>query len=99
MKYFFLVSLLAIGTYLIRCSFIILGDKISIHENIKLGLGFLTITILPALVFPNVIIESIDLGSVHPRIWASLFAIGISLVSKNILITMIGGFTLLIFIS
>tara|TARA_B100001971_G_scaffold84647_1_gene78192 strand:- start:302419 stop:302724 length:306 start_codon:yes stop_codon:yes gene_type:complete len=97
MNYFILIFILGVGTFLIRTSFILLGHKISIHHNIKVALSFLTITLLPAMIFPKIILLNPTPTELNERLAASIVALFISYQSKNVLITMLGGFLSLVF--
>lgn len=96
MKYFLIIFILGIGTYSIRASFILLGHKISIHENIKLALSFLSITILPAMIYPSIILKYQPSLEINERLIASIIALALAYRFKNILITIIGGFVSLL---
>lgn len=95
MKYYILITILFLITYFIRSSFIVFGNKIQLSQNIKLGLSFLVVAILPAMIFPNILLEYDSSLLINERLVAAIAAIVISLKTRSIVATMLGGFGVL----
>ena|GEM_PF-3437933 len=95
MKYYVLITILFFITYFIRSSFIVFGHRIHLSENIKLGLSFLVVSILPAMIFPSILLEYDSSLFINERLVAAIAAIVISLKTKSIMATMFGGFGVL----
>jgi len=98
MKYYILITILILVTYFIRSSFILFGHRLTFSKDAKLALSFLVISILPAMIFPGILVKYEPVHIFNERLVASIFAIGISLKSKNIMTTMIGGLSMLLFL-
>ena len=96
MSYFFPVFILAVGTYLIRCSFMLIGHRVKLNSYVTMALGFLSITVLPAMVSPAIFGEQGSFSIWNERVLAAFLAIIVARYSKSIILTMIAGFAMLI---
>ena len=80
-------------TFLTRFSMIALLKKEMFNDRIRQVLSYVPSAIFPAIIFPAVFLDS--LGSVqledNPKILASIIAMIIGILSKNILATIFSG--------
>ena len=88
---------LGIGTLLIRCSFIFLGDKIKLSPFMRELFTYIPAAVLPALALPMVFFHEgiVSIINGKERLYAFLIAIIVSFASKNILITIVIGLGIL----
>ncbi|NVJ53936.1 MAG: AzlD domain-containing protein [Campylobacteraceae bacterium] len=77
-----IIFLVALGTYSLRVSGILLSSKLSKNKNIELFLDYLPSTLLLALVFPSILKEGVA------GIIASLLIVLIMYKTNNVLISM-----------
>lgn len=92
----FIIAALAIGTFLIRFSFLgFIGDK-QLPEWVLRHLRYTPVAVLPALVTPLVLFPQATDGQPDPaRLLAAAVTIGVGVVTKNVLLAiLIGGATL-----
>ena len=80
-------------TFLTRFSMIALLRKEMFNERIREVLSYVPSAIFPAIIFPAIFID--DLGMIqledNPKIMASIIAMMIGILSKNILATIFSG--------
>tara|TARA_B100000749_G_scaffold280455_1_gene276748 strand:- start:186903 stop:187226 length:324 start_codon:yes stop_codon:yes gene_type:complete len=98
--YWTCIAGIAIGTYLVRCSFILFHEYIKLPRFIKKGLPYLPVAILPALISPSIIFH---VGQVHwlygnERALAACTALLVSYKTKNMIATIVVGFLTLFFL-
>jgi len=82
-------------TYLTRFSMIFLLKKDIFNSKIKKILSYVPAAIFPAIIFPPIFLDStgsLDLENNH-KIIASIFAIVVGYLSKNIIATIFAGLT------
>ncbi len=82
-------------TFLTRFLMIALLKKDTLSKNIKLILSFVPSAIFPAIIFPSIFLDNsgILLVENNPKILASIIAIIVGFLSKNILATIFAGLT------
>ena len=90
------IVLLAVGTYLIRFSFIgILGDRDLSPFTLKL-LRFVPVSVMPGLVAPLVLWPEATGGAMDPaRLAAALAALAVGALAKSVLGAIATGMTVL----
>ena len=88
---------LALGTFLIRISFIVLLSNRDVHPLIVRALRFVPASVLSALVIPQFITHnnSLSLSLGNPRLIAGIIATVIAWRTKNVLLTILGGMVVL----
>ena len=80
-------------TFLTRFSMIALLKKEMFSKRIKEVLSYVPSAIFPAIIFPGIFIDSnsgLDIEN-NPKILASIIAVIVGVLSKNILITLFSG--------
>jgi branched-subunit amino acid transport protein len=91
MSDFLLIVIIAIGTFLLRASFMaLLGDR-GIPDRLKRGLRFVPVAVLPALVANPVLRPDGVLDPANPRTLAMMIAVLVALRTKSILWTIVSG--------
>ena len=90
-------------TFLTRFSMIALLKKEMFNDRIREVLSYVPSAIFPAIIFPAILLD--NTGSMqledNPKILASIVAVILGILSKNIIVTIISGLTtywILIFI-
>jgi branched-subunit amino acid transport protein len=88
---------LALGTFLIRISFIILFSKREVHPMIVRALRFVPASVLTALVIPQILTRnnSIHISFANPQLIAGIVAALIAWRTKNVLLTILSGMIVL----
>ncbi len=81
----FVIFCVAIGTYTLRISGLLLSNRLIKNENIKVFLDYLPATLLLSLVFPSILKEGL-LGAV-----ATIFIAICMYFTRSILLSMITG--------
>ena len=93
MSNFSLIIYCGLITFLTRFSLIALLKKEMFNDRIREVLSYVPSAIFPAIIFPAIFLDS--LGSVqledNPKILASIIAMIIGILSKNILATIFSG--------
>tara|TARA_Y100000996_G_C22283937_1_gene545200 strand:- start:101 stop:415 length:315 start_codon:yes stop_codon:yes gene_type:complete len=93
MSSFLLIIYCGLITFLTRFSMIALLKKEMFNDRIRQVLSYVPSAIFPAIIFPAIFLDS--LGSVqledNPKILASIIAMIIGILSKNILATIFSG--------
>ena len=93
MSSFLLIIYCGLITFLTRFSMIALLKKEMFNDRIREVLSYVPSAIFPAIIFPAIFLDS--LGSVqledNPKILASIIAMIIGILSKNILATIFSG--------
>lgn len=88
---------LAIGTFLIRVSFIALLGSREINPLFSRGLRFVPASVLSALVLPQILTRdhSILISSANPQLLAGVIAAVVAWRTKNVLLTILSGMIVL----
>ncbi len=88
-----LIFALGAVTYLIRLSFIWLFNRWQPPEWLKRSLRFVPITILMAIIVPNLVMPAGVLLPVtgNARLWAGLIAALVAWKTKNVILTIVAG--------
>lgn len=88
---------LGLGTLLIRCSFLFLGERITLSPTIREIFTFIPAAVLPALAVPMVFFHEGVVESINGKERFIIFLIGVvvCLLSKNILMTILSGLVIL----
>ncbi|MFK8136810.1 MAG: AzlD domain-containing protein [Bdellovibrionales bacterium] len=88
---------LAIGTYLIRLSFIAFSDRIQLNERTRRILSFIPVAVLPALIAPMAFFHKggVDLFWGKERFVAMLLATIVCFYTRNMLYTLVSGLAIL----
>ena len=93
MSSFLLIIYCGLITFLTRFSMIALLKKEMFNDRIREVLSYVPSAIFPAIIFPAIFLDS--LGSVqledNPKILASIIAMIIGILSKNVLATIFSG--------
>jgi len=101
-RYFWsVIVIMAIGTFIIRASVIFLSHKIKVTKNFEEILSFIPAAVLPALAVPMAFYfqGNNDFLFGKERVLVLLICSGIAYFSKNILISILSGLSLLYFMS
>jgi branched-subunit amino acid transport protein len=93
MKLWLLILGGGIITYIIRLSFILLLERISMPTLIQRALRFVPIAVFSALVFPMVFIqeERVILSPLNPRLISACLAALVAWRTHNIVLTILAG--------
>ena len=88
---------LAVGTFLIRVSFIVLLSSRQVHPRISLALRFVPASVLSALVIPQILTRdhSIQISPANPQLIAGVIAALVAWRTKNVLLTILSGMLVL----
>jgi branched-subunit amino acid transport protein len=88
---------LAVGTFLIRISFIMLLGNREVFPFITRALRFVPAAVLSALVIPQILTRnnSLSLSLANPQLIAGILAAAIAWRTKNVLFTILGGMAVL----
>ena len=88
---------LAIGTFLIRISFIMLLSNREVHPLIARALRFVPAAVLSALVIPQILTRnnSLRVSFTNPQLTAGLVAAVVAWRTKNVLFTILSGMAVL----
>ena len=88
---------LALGTFLIRISFIILFSNREVHPLIVRALRFVPASVLSALVLPQILTRnnSLRISLTNPQLIAGIIAALIAWRTKNVLFTILSGMVVL----
>ena len=88
---------LGLGTLLIRCSFLFLGDRVRLSPIVKEVFTFIPAAVLPALAIPMVFFHEGIVAAINgkERFVAFLIGVVVCLISKNILVTIVCGLVML----
>ncbi len=88
---------LALGTFIIRISFIILFSNREIHPLIVRALRFVPASVLSALVLPQILTRnnSLRISLTNPQLIAGIIAALIAWRTKNVLFTILSGMVVL----
>lgn len=88
---------LALGTFLIRISFIVLFSKQEVNPLILRALRFVPASVLSALVIPQILTRnnSIQISLANPQLIAGIVAALIAWRTKNVPLTILGGMVVL----
>lgn len=87
------VICLGIGTFLIRYSFILIMDRLTISDNVRRMLRFIPAAVLPALVVPAILLHRNGVTGFAgwDRLIAALIAVAVAWRTRNILATIGSG--------
>lgn len=95
--FWIVVPLLAVGTFLLRFSFIGFGEHVRLPKAVERGLKYIPSAVIPAIILPGVLFSGgstmPDLSS--PKVPAWLFAALIAWRTKNMLLTISSGMAVL----
>ena len=87
-----IILMLGVGTYLIRLSFIGLHGRVRLPLWALRLLRYTPVAVLPGLVAPMVLWPAANGGAPEPaRMIAALVALGVGVLSRNLLAAMAGG--------
>ena len=88
---------LALGTFLIRISFILLFSNREIHPLIVRALRFVPASVLSALVLPQILTRnnSLRISLTNPQLIAGIIAALIAWRTKNVMFTILSGMVVL----
>jgi branched-subunit amino acid transport protein len=91
---------LAIGTFLIRGSFILLIGKRELPPLLSRGLRFVPASILSALVVPQILTRNnaLQISITNPQLIAGVVATVVAWRTKNVLFTILSGMVVLWFL-
>ena len=89
-----LIAGLCLATYLIRYSFIgLIGDR-KLPDKLVEALGFVPVTVLPALVAPAVFTgPEGELALEAPQLAGAAVTVGAGMLSRNLLVALLAGGT------
>ena len=90
-----LIIYCGIITYLTRFSMIAILKKEMFNNRIREVLSYVPSAIFPAIIFPAIFLDNSGFFHIenNPKILASIVAVIIGIISKNILATIISGLT------
>lgn len=94
MNTYWVVALgIGVGTFLIRFSFILIMDKVTLPDAVHRMLRFIPASVLPALVVPAVLLHKNGVTSFAgwERPVAALIAVAVAWKTKNIFLTIAAG--------
>jgi branched chain amino acid efflux pump len=84
---------LALGTFLLRSSFILVLGEQAIHPLMERALRFVPAAVLSALVVPEILVrhDSLLVSPRNPQFVAGIVAATIAWRSRNVVLTIVGG--------
>jgi len=84
---------LAIGTFLLRSSFILLLGEREIHPLMERALRFVPAAVLSALVVPEILTRhnSLLISPRNPQLIAAIVAVVVARRSRSVVLTILGG--------
>ena len=93
MSDWFLIIYCGLITYLTRFSMIALLKKEMFNDRIREVLSYVPSAIFPAIIFPAIFLDSFGLIQIenNPKILATIIAMCVGVVSRNILATIFSG--------
>ena len=93
MSDWFLIIYCGLITYLTRFSMIALLKKEMFNERIREVLSYVPSAIFPAIIFPAIFLDNSGTFQLenNPKILAAIIAMGIGIISRNILATIFFG--------
>jgi branched-subunit amino acid transport protein len=88
---------LAVGTFLIRVSFIVLLSNRQVHPLVTRALRFVPASVLFALVIPQILTRnnSLQISFANPQLIAGIVAAVVAWRTKNVLFTILSGMVIL----
>ena len=94
---FWIVTLvLGVATYAIRLSFLAWSQERTFSPRVKQLLGFVPVTVLPALIAPVVVFPDAMGGAFDPvRVLAALAALAVGLATRSVIAVIVIGLTTL----
>lgn len=97
MKFWILVTVVAVITFLERASFILFLSQWQMPAWMTKALRFVPATVFPALVAPMFVMTdgTLDLSLLNPRLVAGLIAVFVSWRSKSLLGTIAAGMAMM----
>lgn len=92
-QYWSVVLGIGLGTFLIRYSFILIMDRITLPDMVQRMLRFIPASVLPALVVPAVVLHKNGVTSFAgwERVVAALIAVGVAWKTRSIIWTIASG--------
>ncbi|QJB56471.1 AzlD domain-containing protein [Pseudodesulfovibrio sp. zrk46] len=93
MKYWPMVLGIGIGTFIIRYSFILIIDRVTLSDEVRRMLRFIPASVLSALMVPAVLLHKngVTTFAGWERVLAALVAIGVAWKTRNIMATIASG--------
>jgi branched-subunit amino acid transport protein len=93
MNVWLIMIALAVGTFLIRVSFILLLSNREVHPLVSRALRFVPASVLSALVVPQILTRdhSILISFANPQLIAGMVATLVAWRTKNVLFTILSG--------
>ncbi len=97
MKYWIVVLIIGVLTYLKRASFIIFLSNWEMPKWMKKSLQFVPVTIFPALVAPLIFMTEgqIDINPANIKIWSGVITFIVAWRFRNLLISIVVGMLIL----
>ena len=93
MSDWFLIIYCGLITYLTRFSMIALLKKEMFNDRIREVLSYVPSAIFPAIIFPAIFLDNTGIIQIenNPKILASIIAVIVGILSKNVLATIFSG--------
>ena len=97
MNVWLIMIALAVGTFLIRVSFILLLSNREIHPRVSRALRLVPASVLSALVVPQILTRdhSLLISFANPQLLAGVVAAVVAWRTKNVLLTILSGMIVL----
>ena len=94
MEHLLMVAGMAGVTFLIRYSLLPLSGRIHFSEGLQRALGYVPVAVLTAIIVPAAVMpdgNSFQISIFNPYLVGAVMTAVIGLVSKNLLVTIVGG--------
>lgn len=95
------IFFLSLGTLLIKCSFMLASDKITLSDDLKKLFSYIPAAVLPAIITPMVVFHegAVELFYGKERFVVLLFATLVSYFTKSMIATVAFGLAALYFLT
>lgn len=86
------------ATFLVRLSFIYLLDRLPMPDWFRRGLRFVPVAVLSAIILPELAGRdgAFDLSLHNPQLLAGALAVGVALLTRNVILTIAAGMAALL---
>src|SRR5687768_5237299 len=88
-------------TLVLRATFIVGWGRLRLPHVVRRALRFVPVAVLVALIVPDTLMQEgqVALSMGNDRLIAALAAVGVALLTRNMLLTIVGGFAALLLLS
>ena len=100
MNVWLIIIITGVITYAIRLSFIVLFEHREVPPSLRRWLKYVPPAVFAAIIFPEIFVQngSLEISPYNPRLIAGLIAIIVAWRTRNVLLTILIGMTVLLII-